>query len=90
MISGYNEEAPPVRNLMQIVAQEIRLYGFIVGSLLPEHREDFYAKVPGMIARGELKWKEEKTAGIENADKVILAVQRGQNKAKSIVVIADE
>jgi NADPH-dependent curcumin reductase CurA len=90
MISGYNQEAPPVRNLMQIVAQEIRLYGFIVTSLLPEWREEFYAEVPGMVARGEIKWKEERTIGLENADKAILAVQRGDNKAKSVVIIADE
>jgi hypothetical protein len=90
MISGYNQEAPPVRNLMQIVAQEIRLYGFLVFSLLPKHEEKFYAEVPALIARGELKWTEDRTIGLENADKAILAVQRGTNKAKSVVIVADE
>lgn len=90
MIAGYNEEAPPVRNLFKIVAQEIRLYGFLVFSLLPKNEESFYAEVPGLIARGELKWKEERTLGLENAGEAILAVQRGTNKAKSVVIIADE
>ncbi len=56
----------------------------------PKYLEEFYKTMPDLIARGELKYREDVTRGLEFAGEAILAVQLGKNKAKSVVVVADE
>ena len=90
MISGYNVEAPKVNNLMMIVGKELSLYGFIVTTLLPKYQEDFYREVPGWIADGTIKYTEDVTKGLEYAGHAFEAVQRGTNKGKSVVLVAEE
>ena len=90
MISQYNSEPAKVNNLMQIVAKELKIFGFIVGSLDYKYQKEFYATVPGMITRGEIKYKEDITKGLEYAGHAILAVQSGKNTGKSVISVAEE
>ena len=90
MISAYNERAPPVDHLANIFAREIKLYGFIVGSLQHKHRENFYRDIPPKIAAGEIKYTEDITKGLEHAGHAILDVQTGKNKGKSVILVAEE
>jgi len=89
MISGYNEQAPPVKNLMLIVAKSLTLSGFIVGRLESKYSDDFYKTIPAKLANGELKFKEEVSKGLEKVGDVLLAVQKGTNKAKAVISVAD-
>ena len=82
MISGYNEEAPPVRHLFEIVAKEIKIFGFLVWSLAPKYEEDFYENVPAKVANGEIKYVVDVTKGLKLAGHAILDVQKGKNKGK--------
>lgn len=75
--------------MIEIVGKDITLRGFIVGRSLPKYRSEFYATVPEKIAKGEIKYKEEVTHGLDKVGDVILAVQRGTNKAKAIIHVAD-
>ena len=90
MISGYNEQAPPVKNLMQIVARQLKIFGFIVGYLGYKYDVPFYNTVPAQIAEGKFKYVEDISEGLRNAGDAILAVQKGTNKGKSVVVVAKE
>ena len=90
MISGYNEQAPPVRHLMNIVGRQLKIYGFIVGTMEHKYREEFYNVVPQRIAKGEYKYLEDVTEGLDKAGHAILAVQKGTNKGKSVVLVAKE
>ncbi|KIJ62669.1 hypothetical protein HYDPIDRAFT_176457 [Hydnomerulius pinastri MD-312] len=90
MISSYNQTPYAVSNLMNIVAKEIKISGFIVGTLLPKYQEAFYTEIPSMIASGEFKLKEDVTKGLEGAGEAILAVQKGTNTGKSVIVVADQ
>ncbi|KAI0649878.1 NAD-P-binding protein [Trametes meyenii] len=91
MISQYNTTEPyALRNLMKIVAFELQIHGFIVGSLRPKYESEFYATFPQRIASGEIKYKEDRVLGLENAGKAIADVQSGKNFGKSVVVVADE
>ncbi|KAH7919465.1 alcohol dehydrogenase [Leucogyrophana mollusca] len=90
MISGYNSQPYGVKNLMHIVAKSIKIYGFIVGKILPEFRESFYSEVPSMLAKGELKFQEDITNGLEHVGEAILAVQKGTNTGKSVIVVAEQ
>lgn len=90
MISGYNDQAPPVRNLMMIVVKELKINGFIVGSLHEKYGEWFYKEIPQRIASGELKYIEDIKKGLEFSGHAIEDVQRGRNFGKSVVVVAEE
>lgn len=43
-----------------------------------------------MVASGKIKYKEDVTRGLDKLGDVILAVQKGTNKGKAVVLVADE
>lgn len=90
MISAYNGQAPPVKNLMSIVFKELRIYGFLVFSIFSKYAKDFYGEVPAALASGALKYTEDITEGLENAGQAIYDVQAGKNKGKSVIRVAQE
>lgn len=91
MISGYNSgDAQPMKNLFQIVAKSLSINGFIVMRLFQKYLEEFYREVPALVASGKIKHKEQRWVRLENVGEAILAVQKGQNKAKAVIHVADE
>ncbi|KAH9937952.1 hypothetical protein B0H21DRAFT_833396 [Amylocystis lapponica] len=91
MITAYNGGEPyVVKNLHEIFAKELKLSGFVVISLWQKYLGSFYADFPARVARGEIKYTEEITEGLENAGKALLDVQMGRNKAKSVILVARE
>ncbi|KAG6816652.1 hypothetical protein H0H87_004295 [Tephrocybe sp. NHM501043] len=76
-------------NLMLVVGKNITLQGFIVGKLEHKYRKEFYATIPKKLASGDLKYTEEVTEGLDKVGHVILRVQKGENKAKAVVKVAD-
>ncbi|KAH6871380.1 alcohol dehydrogenase [Coprinopsis sp. MPI-PUGE-AT-0042] len=90
MISGYNNGGVPIKNLMHVVSKSISMHGFIVSRLEHKYEDDFYKNVPDMVADGRLKYKEEVWEGLEKAGEAILAIQKGLNKAKLVIKVADE
>ena len=90
-ISGYNTKEPyNVKNLQLLIWREIHLYGFLAFSLMPKYREEFFRTMPSRVASGEIKYKEHRVKGLENAGQAILNVQSGKNTGKMVVVVADE
>ncbi|KAF8192152.1 hypothetical protein BJ912DRAFT_849069 [Pholiota molesta] len=90
MISGYNKEGgAPVNNLAQMFKRSITMSGFIVGDLAPKWEKDFQATIPPLVASGEIKYSEQVWNGLDKVGEVILAVQKGENKAKAVVHVAD-
>ncbi|KZT65252.1 alcohol dehydrogenase [Daedalea quercina L-15889] len=90
MISGYNAEPYAPKNLMLIVGKQIRINGFIVGSLYPKYRDQFYKEIPPMVASGQIKFSEDRSHGLEAAGEAILAVQKGTNNGKKVIVVAED
>ena len=43
-----------------------------------------------LVASGEIKYREEITVGLDKVGDVILAVQKGENKAKAIIQVAND
>ncbi|KZT23265.1 NAD-P-binding protein [Neolentinus lepideus HHB14362 ss-1] len=90
MISGYNSTEPyGIKNATLVVAKQLKIFGFIVFALASKYSEEFYRVVPGKIAKGEIKYTEEAVVGLENVGEAILAVQKGTNKAKVFIKVAD-
>lgn len=90
MISGYNTGGQPVKNLMFVVTKSLSINGFLVSTLHPKYEEEFYATIPAKLASGELQYTEEVSIGLDKVGDVILAVQKGANKAKAVIKVADE
>ncbi|KAH9854530.1 NAD-P-binding protein [Lenzites betulinus] len=90
MISQYNTAPYYVKNLMKIVAQELSVHGFIVGTLRPKYVAEFYQTFPARVASGEIRYKEDRVQGLERAGDALVDVLRGNNFGKSVVIVADE
>jgi len=93
MISDYNNPGNPyhVKNLMLLVGKQIKLSGFLVGDpkLVAKYTEDFYRELPKKVVSGEIKVWEDLTRGLDKAGHAIVDVQKGNNKGKSVVIVAD-
>ncbi|KAJ9121390.1 hypothetical protein QFC24_004728 [Naganishia onofrii] len=72
-ISAYNGESYGVKNLFQFVAKRLMMRGFIA-----KYVDDFYATIPKKLAFGDLKFKECKYDGLENAPKAFLEMLAGK------------
>lgn len=73
-----------------VIGKSISIQGFIVFRLEEKYVEEFYTTVPAKLASGEIKYTEEIMRGLETVGHAMLAVQKGTNKAKLVVVVADE
>ncbi|KAF8193891.1 alcohol dehydrogenase [Mycena galopus ATCC 62051] len=89
-ISGYNTGQTPIKNFSMMVGKCLHFHGFLVWPLLPKYSEEFYATMPEKLASGKFKYSEEITKGLDKVGEVILAVQMGTSKGKSVVVVAEE
>jgi len=77
-----------LQNLDQVFAKSLTIQGFLVGMLEAEYRREFYEVMPKAISEGRIKWREEVWDGLEKMGEAILAVQKGENKAKVVVRVA--
>ncbi|KAJ7872490.1 hypothetical protein B0H14DRAFT_2721849 [Mycena olivaceomarginata] len=89
-ISGYNNGPQPMKNPGLIFAKCLHLHGFLVAYLRPKHAAAFHAEFVPRLVSGEFKFTEDVTKGLEKVGDVILAVQKGTNTGKAVVVVAEE
>ena len=78
------------QNLFQVIGKSISMHGFVVYRLEEKHGAAFFAEIPPKVASGEIKYREDIYNGLETVGDVILAVQKGTNKAKAVIHVADE
>ena len=90
MITNYNGQVPPINNLIQIIAKELQIHGFLIFTLQHKYGDAFYAEIPARVAKGEFTYIEDVTKGLDRAGHAILDVQQGRNHGKSIVQVAEE
>ncbi|KJA24392.1 hypothetical protein HYPSUDRAFT_1077039 [Hypholoma sublateritium FD-334 SS-4] len=89
MISGYNSGGAITKSLFHVVSKSISMFGFIVSRLEPKWSKDFFATIPALVAAGEIKHREDVYKGLDKVGDGLLAVQKGTNKAKLIIHVAD-
>ena len=88
-MAGYNSEYAPVRNVEQIFVRALKVYGLLGYN----HRhliDQFYKEIPPMVARGEIKYREDVKYGLQKAPEAIYEVQTGRNEGKSVIIVAKE
>ncbi|KAJ7841481.1 alcohol dehydrogenase [Mycena olivaceomarginata] len=89
-ISGYNNAGQPVKNTGLIFAKRLHIHGFLVLDLSPKYTAAFRAEFVPKLASGEFKFTEDVTRGLDKVGDVLVAVQKGTNTGKAVVVVADE
>ncbi|KAF8215356.1 hypothetical protein K438DRAFT_1801110 [Mycena galopus ATCC 62051] len=89
-ISGYNSGPLPMKNPGLIFAKCMHFHGFLRPYLRPKHIAAFNAEFVPKILSGEFKYTEDITRGLGKVGDVILAVQKGTNTGKAIVIVAEE
>lgn len=66
------------------------MYGFTVVNLEDKYRDDFLRTIPPKLVSGELQHMEYLLHGLDKVGEGILAVQKGVNRGKAVVVVAEE
>ncbi|KAF9464075.1 hypothetical protein BDZ94DRAFT_535170 [Collybia nuda] len=90
MISGYNGPGHPITNIENVLTKSITMTGFIVMDLEKKYDEEFYDEMPRLIKAGKYEFLEDIRHGLEHVGDAIIAVQKGDNKGKSVIVLADQ
>jgi len=85
MISGYNEEMPGPRNMMQIIGKRLRIQGFIVIDYM-KHIPEFLAEVGPELRAGKIVAPETYFDGIDAAPRAFDALLRGGTHVGKILV----
>jgi len=90
LISGYNGEKPAIKNIAQVLYKTLSVHGYMVWQHEAKYADEFYKKVPHLIANGEIKLREHIYKGLEEAPRAMYEVQKGLNTGKAIVLVAED
>ncbi|KAI0300114.1 NAD(P)-binding protein [Multifurca ochricompacta] len=90
MSSTQGENPYRLKNQTAIIRKELSLNGFLVNNWLGEYGEAFYEEFPKLVKSGELKYEEDIVYGLEKVGEAILEVGKGLNRAKKVVIVANE
>ncbi len=83
-IAGYDGAPMPMANPALILVSRLTMEGFIVS----EHMEDWpaaLAELGGLVARGQLKYRETVAQGLASAPEAFLGLLKGRNFGKQLV-----
>ncbi len=75
--------------MFNIISRNIQMNGFLTRTLLLKHDEEFLKTIPKMVAQGELKYREDITSGLAQADSALLDLLTGRNIGKSVVMVEE-
>lgn len=89
-ISQYNLDKPEMgpRFLSHLIRARARIEGFLVFDYAKRYREGV-AQLAAWLKEGKLKYKEDVTAGLENAPRRLIGLLVGENFGKTLIKIAD-
>ena len=79
-----------MQNYAQILWKQLTLSGFLVKDLFEKYLEQFMRDIPPRVAKGEIKYTEDKRQGLQSVGQLMYDVQAGKNTGKAVIVVADE
>jgi NADPH-dependent curcumin reductase CurA len=85
MIAAYNEKAPPVDNLFQIVGKKLTVRGFIVSDWA-DRQPLFHAHVAALLREGRIRYESTVVEGVERTFDAFLDLLRGGTHRGKLVV----
>jgi hypothetical protein len=95
VIAHYNEEAPPagpdrLPGLMATLLQRrVRMQGFIILDHYATRFEAFRRDMAAWLASGEVRLREDRADGLEQAPQAFIGLLQGRNFGKLVVRVAD-
>jgi NADPH-dependent curcumin reductase CurA len=86
VLSSYNAEGKyyGVRNTRLIFDKRLTLQGFLQGQFR-DHHERARAELAGLVASGQLRYRETVAEGIESAPEAFIGMLQGRNTGKQLV-----
>ena len=84
LISQYNSEPHPMKNIASVLTNRVKMQGFIVS----EHMERWPVALKELgehVAAGRIRYRETVTEGLRSAPAALIGLLRGQNFGKQIV-----
>jgi NADPH:quinone reductase len=88
-ISQYNEERPqPTFHPGLLIVFRARMEGFLVSDFASRY-DEAARRLGRWVARGDLRWREDVTDGLENAPRAFIGMLNGANRGKALVKVAD-
>jgi NADPH-dependent curcumin reductase CurA len=92
--------------LHHVIGKSISINGFLVSRLASNYEEEFYARVPTLIAEGKLRYaaasmttakahavcryQEHRYHGLDKAGHVLVDVLSGKNQGKAVIIVAED
>ena len=77
--------------MVQVLRKSITMYGFIIFDLVPQYgRQLFVDQYLPLVKNGSIKYREDRSYGLENLADGLVRVLKGENQGKGIVVVAEE
>jgi NADPH-dependent curcumin reductase CurA len=88
-VSQYNLPRPtPSFYPGTLIVFRARMEGFLISDYA--HRfDEATARLARWVAGGQIRWREDVTAGLENAPRAFIGMLRGENRGKTLVKVAD-
>jgi hypothetical protein len=87
LISGYNGDDIPIRNVFSLLVNRVRLQGFIVSD-----RMDLWPgamkELAGHVAAGRIRYRETVAQGLESAPRAFIGMLKGDNFGKQLVKVS--
>jgi NADPH-dependent curcumin reductase CurA len=86
MMAGYNQqdEPPPVRNLWEVVARQLRMQGFLL-PFYPDSIQKGLEELHGWVRSGELQVLENVTHGLHRAPEAFCELMAGSTIGKTLL-----
>lgn len=84
LISQYNSEPYPMKNIGSVLMNRIKMQGFIVSEHLPRWPAAL-KELGEQVASGRIKYRETVARGLRQAPAALIGLLRGQNFGKQIV-----
>ena len=86
LISGYDGNPMPINEFRSILINRLKVQGFIISEHMqvwPEARRE----LAGLVAAGQLKYRETVSEGIESAPEAFMGLLTGKNFGKQLVKV---
>ncbi|EJD43353.1 NAD(P)-binding protein [Auricularia subglabra TFB-10046 SS5] len=90
LISGYNSASLEQEPITVPLVKRLTIRGLLVSDYHDKYLHEFYSTFPARIKGGEIKYNETVARTVDDAPQLIIDVQKGDNKGKAVVVLAEE